>query len=383
MYAPFLPPEPRSRTAPPGWVGALAPILIPTLVVGGEASFVMRKLSPRLTRHGLHVAHHWPWKKQNGSFPENISVVFILTDMCGHSMSGAALEEGRKRGIPVIMGTRKHAVNIQKLTEAGFPEIPLLAPKPIESKKTRTPVPEPIPSPEPVPTPEEAPTMPNPLSATNARPPVILRKAQKPLITNETTLAIMRLLAMSPGVSNRKIVDTLPNITKGGLLNTVQEARSTLGITTGRGKQIYVDVDEKVFTEACDRYNFDRVAIPPGGRYPKENLRLGRPPGAPDKETAKAESLRMFPAPAEVATVPPAVAPEVLASPVAPPAPVPVTAPVTAPVSFAKSADPMQDMKDAVALLRAVMAAHGVETITVTPTTTNMRRVVVVEESLD
>jgi hypothetical protein len=29
------------------------------------------------------------------------------------------------------------------------------------------------------------------------------------------------------------------------------------------------------------------------------------------------------------------------------------------------------------------MAAHGVETITVTPTTTSLRRVVVVEESLD
>jgi hypothetical protein len=52
--------------------------------------------------------------------------------------------------------------------------------------------------------------------------------------------------------------------------------------------------------------------------------------------------------------------------------------------AFVPSAvDPMQDLKDAVALLRAVMAAHGVETITVTPTATSLRRVVVVEESLD
>jgi len=370
MYAPHYPLD-RPKSSPPGWVDILAPVLTQTLVVGGEASFVMRKLSPRLTRHGLYVAHHWPWKKQNGSFPENIAVVFVLTDMCGHMMSGAAIAEAHKRGIPVIMGTRKHAVNIQKLVEAGFPEIPMLAPKPIETKKA--PPAEPVPAPttelSPAPAPEEL-TMPNPLPMP-ASTKVIRRPARPPTafpeltITNPNTLAVMRVLAMSPGISNRKITDTLGDLSKGEVLAVVQHARKALGIQTGLGKQLFVSVDEKAFTAACDRYNFDRVTIPANGRYPKENLRLGRPIGATDKETAKAESLRMFRAPAEAATVPPEV--------LAPPVPVPPPAP----------ADPMQDMKDAVALLRAVMAAHGVETITVTPTTTSMRRVVVVEESLD
>ena len=145
MYAPHYPID-RPKTSPPGWVDVLAPVLTQTLVVGGEASFVTRKLTPRLTRHGLYVAHHWPWKKQNGSFPENIGALFVLTDMCGHSMSGSAIAEAHKRGIPVIMATRKHAVNILKLTAAGFPEIPMLVPNPSPLPSPRKPPPCPPPS---------------------------------------------------------------------------------------------------------------------------------------------------------------------------------------------------------------------------------------------
>lgn len=373
MYAPHYPLD-RPKASPPGWVDIIAPVLTQTLVVGGEASFVMRKLTPRLTRHGLYVAHHWPWKKQNGSFPENIGALFVLTDMCGHSMSGAAIAEAHKRGIPVIMATRKHAVNIQKLTEAGFPEIPMLAPKPLVSKKPDptptpvlepTPVSEPIPAPEPVPTPvpEEVLTMP-----TTIRRPRIAPLPLLPEISNATTLEVMRLLAMSPGISNRKIVDDLPNLTKGEVLNVVQVARKTLGITTGLGKQLAVDVNTTVFNAACDRYNLDRVTIPASGRYPKENLKLVRPSLSPAAEPP--------PAPPVVATVPTAeVPPEVLAA---------TPANVQPPVQRAAVSTPdMKDLKDAVALLRAVMAHHNVESMTITATKADMRRVVVLDQSLD
>jgi len=365
MYAPHYPLD-RPKASPPGWVDIIAPVLTQTLVVGGEASFVMRKLTPRLTRHGLYVAHHWPWKKQNGSFPENIGALFVLTDMCGHSMSGAAIAEAHKRGIPVIMATRKHAVNIQKLTEAGFPEIPMLAPKPIVSKKPDpTPVLEPIPAPEPVPTPvpEEVPTMP-----TTIRRPRIAPLLTLPEITNATTLEVMRLLAMSPGISNRKIVDDLPNLTKGEVLNVVQVARKTLGITTGLGKQLAVDVNTTVFNAACDRYNLDRVTIPTSGRYPKENLKLVRPSLSPAAEPPPAAPV--------VDTVPTAeVPPEVLAA-----TPTNVQPPTQ---RAAVSTPDMKDLKDAVALLRAVMAHHNVESMTITATKADMRRVVVLDQSLD
>lgn len=361
MYAPKYAFD-RPKTSPPGWVDVIAPVLTQTLVVGGEASFVMRKLSPRLTRHGLYVAHHWPWKKQNGSFPENISVVFVLTDMCGHSMSGAAIAEAHKRGIPVIMGTRKHAVNIPKLVEAGFPEIPMLSPKPIETKKPEPPLlPAPVTAPAPEPTPEELPPMP-----TTIRRPAVF--AVPPRVTHPNTLAVMRLLAMSPGVSNRKIMEDLPNLTKGEVMSVVQAARKTLGITTGLGKQLSVSVDARVFEAACDLHNLDRVIIPASGTYPKENLRLGRPPLPAVAETPPAAPV--------VATVPTAeVPPEVLAA-------TPANVQPPPPRAAAPMPD-MKDLKDAVALLRAVMAHHNVESMTITATKADMRRIVVLDQSLD
>ena len=44
---------------------------------------------------------------------------------------------------------------------------------------------------------------------------------------------------------------------------------------------------------------------------------------------------------------------------------------------------PVFDLKDAVALLRAVMAQHNVESMTITATKADMRRVVVLDQSLD
>lgn len=398
MYAPQYPLE-RPKTAPPGWVDVLAPVLTQTLVVGGEASFVTRKLTPRLTRHGLYVAHHWPWKKQNGSFPENIGAVFVLTDMCGHMMSGAAIAEAHKRGIPVIMATRKHAVNIQKLTEAGFPEIPMLAPKPIVSKK-ETPAPLPpahttaAPSKETPDMPATSPTVIrrprapiNPASpaSTQARTsetvsgrgaasvsPVPAKPGTLPAPVDARVLKIMRTLAMSPGISNRRAMEELPNLTRSDVLLHISVARETLGIRTGAGKQLFVDVDAAIFNAACDRYNLDRVKIPADGRYAKENLNKSEKP-AP--RTSAATSRESAPAPVVTAVPKAEVSPEVLAA---------TPANVQPPVQRAAVSTPdMKDLKDAVALLRAVMAHHNVESMTITATKADMRRIVVLDQSLD
>jgi len=423
-------------------------LLRQTLVVGGESSFVSRKLAVRLAKHGLFVAHHWPWKKQNGSFPENIEVLFVLTDMCGHPMSNAAIAEANKRDIPVIMGTRKHAVNIEKLNEAGFTEIPILSPQPHISPKreaaraaAREAAKKTAPSLPSVVVDAVAATMPEPVSQSEPLPlpspenttmPTLPKNAApSPIDTSgltEVQRTLLRALALSPGISNRALASQY-SLSHGQVWDGVQWARRVLGIETGEGKQKHVKVSATKFNAACDLYGLDRVTIPKSGLYEKENMRnkpdarpAGRPRKVPTSSLVDASTAARVVATVATSEVPSDVlaetptnlqrplrvehidgsardlhAPKIvivqgtadngekvtlhLTKPplVGEPAPSPALK-----AAFVPSAvDPMQDMKDAVALLRAVMAAHGVESITVTPTTTNLRRVVVVEESLD
>ena len=118
--------------------------LVSTLVVGGEHSFVQRKLTPQLARHGLAVDAHWEWKKRPGAFPESSQIVFVLTDMASHLLNNAAVFEAWRRGVPVIYGGRKWAHNKALLERAGFPFS-----GPVETKKVQ----------EVSPPPKEAPTM--------------------------------------------------------------------------------------------------------------------------------------------------------------------------------------------------------------------------------
>lgn len=439
----------------------LTSLMRQTLVVGGEASFVTRKLALRLAKHGLFMAHHWPWKKQNGSFPDNIEVVFICTDMCSHPASNAAVAEANKRGIPVIMGTRKHAVNIDRLIEAGFPEIPELSPQPMVSPKREAqraaahlfpdtsradtkkivagvlalnaalgPATSVIPMDRfPIPAASKPETMPMPTLPKSEKSSIIptLRPASMHELT-EVQRKILTALAGSPGISNRALAEQY-SLSHGQTWSAVTWGRTVLGIATSEGKQKNVQVNAKTYKEVCVRLGLDHVAIPASGLYPKENLRTkpdARPAGRPRKTPTY--SLVNGPTAARVvATVATSeVPPEVLAAtPANPQRPLrveridgsardlgvlpkvtvvkgtddagqPVTLHLTKPpvgepnpspalkAALVPSAvDPMQDMKDAVALLRAVMSVHGVETITVTPTTTSLRRVVVVVESLD
>jgi hypothetical protein len=104
------------------------PPLVPTLVVGGEHSFVLEKLTEQLRRHGLSVAHHWEWKKKPKSFPRSIERVFVVTDMVSHGMNDVAREMAHAVDVPVIFGGRKWATNKERLERAGFPERLVLPP---------------------------------------------------------------------------------------------------------------------------------------------------------------------------------------------------------------------------------------------------------------
>jgi hypothetical protein len=94
-----------------------------TLVVGGDASFVARKITQQLANHGLEVVANWPWDETRRVAPENIEMIFIVTDMAGHKDTDAAQKLARSRGIPIIYGVRKYSHNIKNLVAKGFKAI--------------------------------------------------------------------------------------------------------------------------------------------------------------------------------------------------------------------------------------------------------------------
>lgn len=94
-----------------------------TLVVGGEHSFVLDKLTPQLRRYGLSVDAHWEWRRLPGAFPARTEVVFLLTDMMGHTLYDRAKKDATSRNVPVVLGVRKWAINAARLEKAGFQEV--------------------------------------------------------------------------------------------------------------------------------------------------------------------------------------------------------------------------------------------------------------------
>ena len=114
------------------------------LVAGGQASFVVEKLSKSLARHGIRIHTHWSWDKRRPpqKFPDNIDLVYICTDMIGHHLANPCVDHAREVGIPYVNGTRKWAESIERLTGAGFPLIDVAAAIPEliqESRANRTP----------------------------------------------------------------------------------------------------------------------------------------------------------------------------------------------------------------------------------------------------
>jgi hypothetical protein len=306
-----------------------------TLVVGGEPS-VLRKLTPRLRRHLLKVDGHWPWKKQAGAFPDTIEVLFVLTDMVSHSLSGLAIEEARKRGIPVIMGGRKHALNVERLASAGFPEVPMLAPKPAVSPKRQkteasvsdasvsdasvsdAPMPVfPVPvAPTPVEvlsppvlaaaveptvpeiTPEETP-VPNPRTLLKTRslaaPTSVVAIALPTMLKTGTGRAVLLALAADPGVSNVKMMETFGlGSSQGTVATTGVEARRVLGIVSPRTPAPVVTVDAVTYNKVCAYLGVTPVALPPNGEWPRTQKKMGRA-ALGEREDRKVGKLRLSP----------------------------------------------------------------------------------------
>jgi hypothetical protein len=353
------------------------------LVVGGEPSFVNRKLAPRLLRHLLRVTAHWPWKKANGTFPEDTELLFVLTDMCGHSMSGVAIEEAKRRGIPVVMGMRKHALNIDKLAAAGFPEFAPLAPKPMVSPKreqANNPIFSiPLPaivledadvsaqttSTEPT---HEEPTVPTP---TAALPPF-------PTLSHDERL-LAALLASEPGLSNTRALEKLGTDWNYGKMSVAgAKVRRVLGISIPRNAKSDMYVDAAIYRRACEALGVTPVTLSPDGRYTR------------DKKTRTA-SVR--PSPVEVVTMPTASVPAPLLAayekeqqtrreetPAAVNAPVPMPVPVPPPTPAPTSTmTEVATTVDALRLLLEAMRAEHVASVTVNDdgTVSMQRRVVV------
>jgi hypothetical protein len=355
----------------------LSKMLIPTLVVGGDPSFVSRKIAPRLFRHGLHMVAHWPYKKANGTFPANAEVLVVLTDMIGHSMSDAAVTEATKRGLPVIYGVRKYAVLEQRLRDGGYPEIPTLAPKPLDASTTHAEAhaypthvrPLLVPSPEAA-APFIAEALPMPVSAAPAPAPV-----PAPEVIGPDLLRALKILAKAPGISNRALEAN--GFSKGTAWALAQKGRTLLGIHTHAGNQTAVRIERETFTATCAQYGLESAEIPADGLFPKENRPMNAPP-------APAPSPALV-----IATIPTAeVPPEVLAE-----APSRVVAPVDEPVAAFEahaSLPPIPaprsapaDVKELVQLLRLAMAAENIERLTITKEGLSFRRIVVEEGEYD
>jgi hypothetical protein len=295
-----------------------------TLVVGGEASFVKSKLTPQLARHGLTVASHWEWMKEKGAFPDATEAVFILTDMAGHHLNDAAKNQALPKGIPIIYGVRKHAVNIQRLTKAGFPLLPTT---------TTTPETEPM------------------ATLNHSSRAKSLRGEARSIYDR-----VLFLLAATPSMSNRALSESL-NVPYGSTGEPARAGRETLGITDENGGQS-VKINRPTYEAACAALG---VAPVSGSHYPK-SYSTAVPPTA-------------TPAPVLAAAL---VSPPPAPTPVAAPAPKPAPAPAPAPVPR----DDNADLKDLVSLIRAEMGKRNITQLIVTPDGVEATKVVTVTENL-
>jgi hypothetical protein len=332
----------------------LSKMLCSALVVGGDPSFVTRKIVPRLMRHGIHMIGHWPYKKSNGTFPAATELLLILTDMVGHSMTETAVAEATKRGVPVIYGVRKYAVLEQRLRDGGFPEIPALAPKPAVSPKREAarqaeqtpernrPIVRPLLSPPPE-------------AVDNYLPAHTTEETPMPAAdTHSTTLpydgAAIRKVYM-------EILSKDPEVSNASAYRQALEHCQALGINAG---------GERPDLLASIRRSLGIVR--PKNRYLDRML----------PSTPEAVAGPLFAAPT-IDTVPTSEVPEeVLAA--APPREAVAQMVVTPP---SRTADAPRtaptDVKELVQLLRLAMAAEGIERLTVTKDALTFRRVVVEE----
>jgi len=313
------------------------------LVVGGEHRFVQGTLSSNLARHGMLVVGHWDWKLRQPptSLPTGLHCVYVATDMVGHNLSNAAVSLAKASNITVVNGTRKWAESSGRLVRAGFPEI------------IKTP----------------------PVAAGGTFP------------TKERRKFYASCFVDSPAISNSDLEILIfsyaaeHNYTSGDSLDPAlaSQMRREFGVTFGRGAHAKATVNLTAYVAACMSYGFE----------PKPHVAemYGTGAGYPSAVTTAAAA-----APVTVATVPTSTVPAaVLAATPAnlqPPAPAPAAKvePVPAPSSVIGNGSPSwmsDDLRVALQLVRAQFEALGIESITLTKTSTKFRRAVVIIEEGD
>jgi len=319
------------------------------LVIGGELSFVEGRLANQLRAHGLVIEKVWPWDKQAGSFPENIEVVFVMTDMASHRLNDAAQAQAKSRNIPIIYGGRKYAHNVERLNAAGFP---VLAP---EVTVTNTILKKPTFAPSVLSNPATLPVLPSVPKNEVDHHPRVKNLGQKGLRSLYDLFLIA--LAEDPSLSNRAISNQF-NTAYGSTGEPARCARLTLGLSmsSDTGNSI-VNIDRSRYEKVCKALGVTPV---PGTTYTKT---AGH---NPDKPSAP-----------------------VIEKPAVVPPPAPVAAPVTAPAiraddeaeQFAKKPT-INDLRDLVILLRAEMAKRNITKLILTPDDVEAIKVVTVSETL-
>lgn len=342
---------------------AASPILV--LVVGGEHRFVQGTLSSNLARHGMLVLGHWDWKMRQppNTLPSNAEVVYIATDMVGHNLSNAANALAQKAGIPVVNGTRKWSESSGRLLRAGYPEV------------VQTPLP----------------------------------RAGGPFPTKERRKFYATCIAETPSISNADLEILIHsyvaehNYTSGDSLDPAlaSQLRREFGVTFGRGPNGTAKVDLTVYVAACMTYGItpsSRVFAEHGTSvgYPSASITAATAPSIATVPTSAVPPEVLAAAPARNPTIPAPVAAtpspkDLLAAAfakmdpprtveAAPVAPAPV--PVAAPSSVIGNGTPSwmnDDLRVALQLVRAQFESLGIESITLTKTSTKFRRVVIEE----
>jgi len=322
---------------------------ITVLVVGGEHRFVQGTLSSNLARHGMLVVGHWDWKMRQPptSLPTGLNCVYVATDMVGHNLSNAAVSLAKASNITLVNGTRKWAESSSRLVRAGFPEI------------IKTP----------------------PLAVGGTFPTKERRKfyascfVESPAISNSD----LEILIFSYAAEH--------NYTSGDSLDPAlaSQMRREFGVTFGRGANAKATVNLTAYVAACMSYGFE----------PKPHVAemYGTSAGYPSAVTTAAAAAPVAPAPVP-APVTPAPAPVSTPTPAEklqaafakmdPPRTVgmPKAEPVPAPSSVIGNGSPSwmtDDLRVALQLVRAQFESLGIESITLTKTSTKFRRVVIEE----
>jgi hypothetical protein len=314
------------------------------LVVGGQHAFVKNKLTKSLERHGIEVASHWAWDRSKPplSWPKDIDLIYICTDMVSHKVANPAVEHCRTSGIPYVNGTRKWAESIVRLTTAGFPLVnptDSLAEILDENLKRLTPA-EMKAGPTEVemqamlvalagsvelaedlvtkaaaantdslePAPPMEPIMPaSPATSAAAKTAPSHESKQRDTYyyardhKNPLQAAYIREVLKNPEISNKQIETAL--IAK-GLIKQLDPIRTTAarqfcGVTTeGSGVTAKRKIDEEKFIAAAAAVGSNDFNLPGTKSTPRP------PPGAPEKTEMTAKKTVSAPAPITVETIP-------------------------------------------------------------------------------